>query len=153
MGQNIESTYVAAYNTRLAITNPLAIDLCLFSVSDNGQLNWALLVPHNNTIWTRPIRRNRGTAANVTVLSSRKSFSDRIKRPATRRKMMVEQNRVIHQQTRSVGLSSSGECSGGGDEYNGMVALVSCGHARQPPERGRAGSSRSSPEARRLNGG
>jgi hypothetical protein len=103
---NKRGTYVAAYNKRLAKTSPLATDLCIFSVSVKGQVNLALLVPHSNTRWTRPIRMKRGIIANITVLSSRKSFSDRTKRPATRKKMTVAQNRVIHQQTRSVGLSS-----------------------------------------------
>lgn len=134
-----QDTYVAAYNIRLPITSPLAIDLCLSSVSVNGQVNRALLVPHNNTIWTKPMRRKRGITASITVLSSRKSFSDRIKRPATRRKMIVAQKRVIHQQTRRVGLSSSKVCSGGGDEYNDMVYLVNNGHARQPPQRDERG--------------
>lgn len=85
------------------------------------------------------MRRKRGTTAKVTVLSSRKSFSDRMRRPATRRKMIVAQKRVIHQQTRSVGLSSSEECNGGGDEYNDMVTAVNGGHARQPPQRDERG--------------
>lgn len=59
----LDETYVAAYNMRLAITSPLAIDLCRLSVSVNGQVNWALLVPQSNMTWTRPMRMKRGMMA------------------------------------------------------------------------------------------
>jgi hypothetical protein len=77
------------------------------------------------------MRKKSGMRARAAVLSSAKSFSVRTKRPVTRRAMITAQNVVIHQHTRSVGLTSLNGLSGGGSEYNAMALPTR--RARHPP--------------------
>ncbi len=112
-------TYVAAWSIRLARTSPLPMVLLRTSSSDKGRSsggNSTLFVPYSRMRWTHPMRKKRGITANAAVLSSWNSLSVRMKRPQTRKRIMVVQNNVNHQQTRRVGLSCPGERSGGGDE-------------------------------------
>jgi hypothetical protein len=60
---------------------------------------------------------NNGIRAQAAILSSLKSFSVRMKRPMTRRKMTTVQKMVIHQHTSKVGLSNLKRREAGGSEY------------------------------------
>lgn len=76
----------------------------------------ALLVPLTRIKWTHPMRKNMGIKATAANLSSEKSLSVRMKRPAIRSRIMRAQKMVAHQQTSSEGLSCEKSRSAGGSE-------------------------------------